>query len=179
MLLPAIATGIAMLASGQNLWPRFFFFGAGFGVLIVIRGVFVAAGRIWPGRAQTLGTVVAGLLVIASATTVPRAWRPKQDYLGARAFVEKSRGVGDAIVTIDMTELPFRQYQRLDWPVVTNARELAAIESAHGRTWVLVTFPLRLAAVQPELWNYIQRHYAKAAIFDGTVAGGEIFVMMR
>ena len=179
MLLPGIVTGIAMLASGQNLWPRFFFFAAGFGALIVVRGLFIAAEHIWPARAATLGTVVAVLLVIASATTVPLAWRPKQDYLGARAFVERSRGQGDAIVTTDMTDLPFRQYQRLDWPVVTDSQALAAIETAHGRTWVLVTFPVRLASVQPGLWNYIRRHYAKAAIFDGTIVGGEILVMTR
>lgn len=179
MLLPVIVTTIAVLASEQNLWPRFFFFAAGFGALIVIRGLFVAAGLMWPARAQTLGMVAAAILIVASATTVPRAWHPKQDYLGARAFVDRSRGESDAVVTMDMTELPYNTYQQLLWPVVTNTQELAAIESAHGRTWVLVTFPLRLASVKPDLWSYIQRYYAEAATFRGTVAGGEILVMTR
>lgn len=179
MLLPVIITAIAILASGQNLWPRFFFFAAGFGALIVVRGLFVAAGLVWPTRAQAGGAVSAAILIVASATTVPRAWHPKQDYLGARAFVDRSRGERDAVVTMDMTELPYNAYQHLPWPTVTSTQELAAIESAHGRTWVLVTFPLRLASVKPDLWSYIQRHYARAAIFGGTVTGGEILVMTR
>ena len=41
MVLPAVLTAGGIMALGHNLWPRFFFFSAGFAVLIAIRGAFV------------------------------------------------------------------------------------------------------------------------------------------
>ena len=74
MLLPAIVTGVTMLLAEHNLWPRFFFFAAGFGALIVMRGLFVVARVLWPSRSREVALAVAAILVLASATTVPRAW---------------------------------------------------------------------------------------------------------
>jgi hypothetical protein len=179
MLLPVAITAVAMLATSQNLWPRFFFFAVGFGALIVMRGVFAAAERLWPARGQIVALAAAGLLMAASAATVPKAWNPKQDYVGARQFVERSRVTDDAIVTVDIMDFPYREYYRLNWLVAADSAQLASIDEAHARTWVLTTFPLRLASVKPGLSAYIQRHYVKAAQFPGTVAGGEITVMVR
>jgi hypothetical protein len=179
MALPAVMTAVALLASGQNLWPRFFFFSIGFAALIVVRGLFVGAGRLWPARATMLGAVATTALIAASATTVPAAWNPKQDYFGAREFAERSSRPGDAIVTVDMTALPIRAYQGPKWFVVTDREQLVRIERAHSRTWVLLTFPLRVASIHPDMWDYIQRHYVKAAEFRGTVAGGEIIIMVN
>ncbi|HYN81234.1 MAG TPA: glycosyltransferase family 39 protein [Gemmatimonadaceae bacterium] len=179
MLLPAIVTGAVMLVAGHNLWPRFFFFAAGFGALIVIRGVFVVAKILWPSRARALALGGAGLLVLASATTVPRAWQPKQDYLAARSFVDRTSRPGDAVVTVDMTEVPFIDYLGRPWMLALNREQLAAIETQHARTFVLLTFPVRVAAINPELLAHIRSNYTKAAEFPGTVAGGEIIVMTR
>jgi hypothetical protein len=133
----------------------------------------------WPARATALGSAIAVILVLASATTVSRAWNPKQDYISAGAFVEKSQAAGDAVVTVDMTELPFRQYERRNWLFAADRDDLIRIEASHPRTWVLLTFPLRLASVHPGLLDYVQRRYVKAAVFPGTIAGGEIIVMVR
>ena len=179
MLLPPALTAVAILAVRQNLWPRFFFFAAGFVLLIVIRGTFVVARHVWPARSTAVGSASAAILIVASATTVPKAWRPKQDYFAAGAFTERSHAPGDAIVTVDMTEFPFRQYQGRKWLFAADRDDLVKIEGAHARTWVLLTFPLRLASVQPQLLDYIQRGYVKVAEFGGTIAGGEIIVMVR
>ena len=179
MLLPAIVTGATMLLAEHNLWPRFFFFAAGFGALIVMRGIFVAARLVWPSRARELALAVAAILVLASATTVPRAWNPKQDYLSARNFVDRASRPGDAVVTVDMTEVPFIDYYDRPWLLAVNRDELSSIEAAHARTFVLLTFPVRVAAVSPDLWAHVQRNYRKVAEFPGTVAGGEIIVMTR
>lgn len=50
MLLPAVLGGAATVLMGRHLWPRFFFFAAGFGVLMVVSGVEAAARRF--GRAR-------------------------------------------------------------------------------------------------------------------------------
>jgi hypothetical protein len=56
---------------------------------------------------------------------------------------------------------------------------LARIERAHARTWILYTFPTRLAAIQPELWKRLQTEYRPAAEFWGTVGGGNIVVKVK
>lgn len=116
--------------------------------------------------------------MLASATTVPRAWNPKQDYLAARNFIDRESRPGDA-VTVDMTEVPFIDMYRRPWLCSVNRDQLASVEAAHARTFVLLTFPVRVAAITPDLWGHAQRNYAKAAEFPGTVTGGEIIVMMR
>ena len=40
MVLPGLLAGISMLLLGHNIWPRFFFFSMGFGLLTVIHGAF-------------------------------------------------------------------------------------------------------------------------------------------
>lgn len=177
MLLPAFVTGTTILVAEHNLWPRFFFFAAGFGALIVMRGIFVVARLLWPSRARELALAVATLVVLASASTVPRAWNPKQDYLAARNFVDRASRPGDAVVTVDMTEVPFIDMYGRPWLLAVNREQLASIEAAHARTFVLLTFPVRVAAISPDLWAYVQRNYIKAAEFRGTVTGGEIIVM--
>jgi mannosyltransferase len=179
MLLPAIVTGAVLLIAKHNLWPRFFFFAAGFAALIVIRGVFVVAKTLWPARARELALAGSGLLVLASATTVPRAWQPKQDYLAARNFVDRTSRPGDAVVTVDMTAFPLNYYYGRRWMPVNNREQLAAVETQHARTFVLLTFPVRVAATNSRLFAHIRSNYTKAAEFPGTVGGGEIIVMTR
>jgi hypothetical protein len=179
MLLPAIVTGVTLLVAEHNLWPRFFFFAAGFGALIVMRGIFFVARLLWPSRARELAMAVAAILVLASATTVPRAWNPKQDYLAARNFVDRASHPGDAIVTVDMTEVPFIDNYHRPWLLAQDREQLASIETTHARTFVLLTFPMRVAATSRDLWAHIQNNYTKTAEFPGTVSGGEIIVMMR
>lgn len=86
---------------------------------------------------------------------------------------------GDAVVTVDMTRLPFVNYYGRPWKLALNREELAAIEAEHARTFVLLTFPVRLAAINPGLLAHIRSNYTRAAEFPGTVAGGEIIVMTR
>jgi mannosyltransferase len=179
MLLPVFVTGAALFVAEQNLWPRFFFFAAGFGALIVMHGVFAVARVLWRTRVRELGFAGAVVLVMASASTVPWAWGPKQDFLAARNFIESATRPGDAIVTVDMTEVPFNDYYGRQWPLAVSRDQLAAIESGHSRTFVVLTFPVRVAAVHPDLWAYVQKNYRKAAEFRGSIAGGEIIVMAR
>ena len=179
MLVPVVTTGVALLATQHNLWPRMFFFAAGFAVLLVMRGIFVIVASLAPSHSERAGAIAAGLLVAASATTVPTAWNPKQDYDGAEAFVERSRAPGDAVMVTDMTIIPYNEYRITDWKTVKNASEIEAIEAVHPRTWMVVSFPPRLASSFPDLWNHVQNTYKQAGRFGGTVGGGAIIVMVR
>ena len=117
MVIPAVAGGAAMLAAGHNLWPRFFFFAMGFGLLIVVHGA-VLLPRIlfarWPDLTPAsgwAGYALAGLIILASAATVPRCYAlPKQDFTGARDYVSLQREPGDAVITIGLAEHAYREY---------------------------------------------------------------------
>jgi hypothetical protein len=125
-----------------------------------------------------VATVALIALTAGGAITVPRAWGPKQDYLEAAAYVAEHRGPADAIVTVDLTDFPLEKYAGCRCTSVKSLGELAMVEGAHSRTWVLYTFPVRLAAVQPQIWQRLQVAYDTAAVYPGTVGGGAIVIMV-
>jgi hypothetical protein len=179
VLVPAVITGAAMLLTEHNLWPRLFFFCAGFAALLAVRGVTTLASVALGARGPLVATVLLALGAIASLTTVPKAWSPKQDFEGARAFVESRRSADDAVVMLDLTRFPYEQYLNAGWTFAPDEAALASIEAQHEKTWVVYTFPARLSATQPALWERLQRTYNRAARFGGTVGGGAVIVMVR
>jgi hypothetical protein len=179
MFVPAVLTAVAMVATEHNLWPRLFFFCAGFAALLAVRGVTSLAGIALGSRGPAVASILLVLGAVASLTTVPRAWAPKQDFAGARTFVEERRAPADAVVMLDLTRLPYERYLRTGWSTASNEDELAAIEARHGRTWIVYTFPARLRAKEPALWEHVQSNYSREARFGGTVGGGAIIVMVR
>src|SRR4029450_8339875 len=121
LVLPSVLGGATMLALEHYLWPRFFFFSMGFGVLIAVRGATTLPAVIlnvkWPRTSQTLlpsaesrsglgqraGLILASLLIVASAMTLPKLYAlPKQDFSGARNWVERSRASGDKVVAVGL-----------------------------------------------------------------------------
>lgn len=186
MTVPAAITAGAILGLGHNLWPRFFFFSAGFAVLILVRGLFAASAAVArrvsraPGRAgPRWATAVGALLALASVATVPRAWAAKQDFGAALEYVEDVARVDDAVVLVDMTILPYRELWERDWPVVRDVRQLSEIERSSARTWLIYTFPTSFEAVEPDVWARVRDEYREAARFAGTVAGGDVIVMVN
>ena len=178
-LLPAAFMAATALSIGHNLWPRLFFFSAGFATLLLIRGIFVLCRALARPGVERLAVALCSLVIFVSAITVPGAWGPKQDYHAAARFIADARDPGDAVVTVDMSDLPFREYLGLEWDVVDGEAALLQTERTHPRTWVLYTFPTRLAAVQPAIWSRLDSAYVRAAVFSGTVGGGDIVVMVR
>jgi hypothetical protein len=179
MMLPGVVTAVAIVATGHNLWPRFFFFCAGFAMLIAVRGVYALAELVLPVRVRWVATAGLGLVILASALTVPRAWEPKQDFAGALHYIEQTRQPGDAVVMLDLVRFPYERYLDAGWLTADSEAELEAIERGHRRTFVVYIFPTRLSALQPDLWARIRRLYTEAAEFPGTLGGGEITVMVR
>jgi hypothetical protein len=179
MLVPGLLTALVLLSVEHNLWPRFFFFSAGFAVLIAIRGALATGGALPGGRGRAIATVALIVVAAGSAFTVPTAYHPKQDYQGALEYMRRESAPGDAVVTVDMSRYIYQEYLAPDWLSVTNARELEQIESRHPRTWLLYTFPTRLAAVHPDIWMRIQSRYSTAAEFPGTVGEGTVVVKVN
>lgn len=178
MLLPAILTGIAIVGAGQNLWPRFFFFSAGFAALFLMRGLSWLAGFAGQRRSKAAAVGLAAVAVLASALTVPRAWGPKQDFAGAAEWVLEHAAAGDAIVAVDMCAQPY-EYLGRAWPSAMSLVDLEKEERTGARTWILYTFPPFLASELPDLWERIDAEYETAGEFYGTLSGGVVIVAVR
>jgi hypothetical protein len=183
MVLPGIAGGGSMLLLGHNLWPRFFFFCMGFALLIAVDGAMQAARlvrlvpRLQGKWAENLGYALAGMMIVASAITVPRCYAlPKQDFTGARDYVERERRPGDAVVVAGLAEHVYPPYYEPAWPVASTAAELEALRSPAGRTFVVYTLPIELRAVHPDIWKLIETDFRTDSVFPGTLGGGEVYV---
>jgi hypothetical protein len=180
LVLPVVLTAGALTLVSHNLWPRFFFFAAGFAVLIAVRGVFAAMESISPRRGVSVATVLLVLAAIGSALTVPRAWGAKQDYEGALAHVTAARSPGEPLVATGLALFALEDYLHAPGVrAVRSEQELLAAEAAGGRTWLVYSFPTHLAAAEPEVWARIQREYRRIAEFPGTLAGGTVYLMSR
>lgn len=181
-LLPGVAIlGGALLARG-TMYPRFFFALAGFGVLVAVRGVFVAGtwiGRHRPGDpalGERLGSAVLGFLILVSAWSLTLIYRhPKQDFLGAMAYLESHRKPGDAVAVTGVTDFAYREYLGRDWTAVSDSSALNALR--HGRVvWVAWGLPRYLARTAPDVLALLEQACPEPVVFRGTVGGGDIRV---
>jgi mannosyltransferase len=184
IVLPAVVGGAAMLTMGHNLWPRFFFFSMGFGLLIVVHGAVLlprVVCALWPGLTPDsgwkAGYALAGLVVLASASTVPRCYAlPKQDFIGARDYVDRRQEPGDAIVVVGLAGHAYGEYYAPKWPEAQTPAELTAIRQGHSRTFLVYTLPTELEAFHPALWQAVQSEYEPVKVFRGSLGGGEVYV---
>lgn len=178
MVVPVVTMGALLVATGHNLWPRFFFFGAAFFVQLGVRGGFSLLERILPRFAKVIGDAGLAALTAASLFLLPRAWSPKQDFPAAQRYMNDYARPGDAIAVTDMLRLPMVEWLRQPWPVVDSRDALQRLEGPHT-TWVAYTFPIRLSVTAPELYGYIQSDYKIAHVIPATIGGGEIVIMKK
>jgi hypothetical protein len=155
----------------------------GFGLLIVIHGAMqlprlllgpLPLGRNWQ---VSSGYALAALIVIASITTIPRCYAlPKQDFTGARDFVERQRGSGDAVVVVGLAAHAYSEYYAPQWAVAQTPGELAMLRQDRQRTYVIYTLPVELRAAHPDLWKIMESDFDTVKVFPGTLGGGEVYV---
>jgi len=182
LLLPTLICGGVKFALGHHLWPRSFFFATGFMVLVVVRGAmvlgqtFARAFRLQPRAAETVGTVLSLALIVAAARSVPFAYGPKQDFVGALAFVESRKEPGDALVTVGLATLPYRTEYKADAEEVRSLEDLNAVRARSARTWLLYTLAFQLADADPALMHSIETDFVVERQFPGTLGGGAVFV---
>ena len=184
LILPSLIGTIAVIGMGHHLWPRFFFFVVGFGALVVVRGTMVLGGNISrllhlkSTASVSAGTALCVSLIFVSAVSVPFAYAPKQDYLGALAFVEKSKDPGDSVVTVGLATYPSKNFYAKNWKEAETLEDLNFIRSRSNRTWLIYTLPLHLQAVYPEIMSNIKQDFRVVKRFYGTLNGGTIFVCL-
>jgi mannosyltransferase len=182
MIFPGMVTAAAMLALSRNLWPRFFFFAIGFGLMLIVRGAMewaaVAARALKRDSAgMAWGTAAVALLLVGSCVQLRAAYLyPKQDYAGAMKYVDAEKRPGDTVALVGLTNIPYQQYYGRDWPQVDTPAQLEALEKPGQTTWVLYTIPIFVESRYPALWNTLQTECAQPKVFRGTMGGGEVYV---
>jgi hypothetical protein len=150
----------------------------GFGVLVSIEGAMVC-GRLLFAEAhrQRAGLVLASLLVIASAATLPRGYAlPKQDFSGARDYVERQRRPGEPVAAVGLAGRAYREYFAPGWSAPRSQPELDAMRRSAPVMWLVYTLPIEVRAYHPELWQAIQNDFSVVRVFPGTLNGGEVYV---
>jgi hypothetical protein len=184
--LPGAIIVAGAIALGRPIFPRFLFFLAGFGVLIVVRGALEAGG--WLARrsrttetpvprANGAGIALVGAIALLSAVSLRDNYRyPKQDFAGAAAHVSSHRGEGDPVVTAGPATFPYRDYYRESWKAVASTAEVDALRAQGRPVWVLYTLAQYLAAGAPQLMKTLRDECRIDAVFRGTVAGGDVTV---
>jgi hypothetical protein len=178
-----------MFVLGHNLWPRFFFFCMGFALLVVIRGANVipalVIGWVRPLRryqilAAPAGMALAGLIIVASAATVPRCYAlPKQDFTGARDFAVRIRNADEPIATAGLAGHAYGKYYAREWKIIRTAEEFDVFEQQNPHALLVYTLPIELKAFHPELWRKISAGFEPIKTFPGTLGGGEVYVCRR
>lgn len=188
MTLPIALAGAVMFALGHNLWPRFFFFGMGYGLLIVIAGVIevphllsrvVLRERLGSERARArVGYALACGLIAISILTLPRNYRlPKQDFSGARDWIERARRPNENIVAVGLAGAMYGRYFAPRWIEAQTGAELERIErDAAAGVWLVYTLPIEVRVYRPDVWRIVERDFAVVRVFPGTLGGGEIYV---
>jgi 4-amino-4-deoxy-L-arabinose transferase-like glycosyltransferase len=182
MTLPPVLAGLTMLLLGHNLWPRFFFFAMGFALLIIVHGamtiphllpILQSRGRL--GR--QIGIILTGLIIAAAGMTVPRYYAlPKQDFTGARDYVERYRTPHDAVVAVGLAGVAYGRYFAPHWSVVQTSEELAVVRRQPARLWLVYTLPIEVKAYHPDIWQIIQQDFEVVKVFPGSLGGGEVYV---
>ena len=174
MLISVVLCAATMLMLGHNLWPRFFFFAVGFAFIVVMRGTVIVGQKLSSAR---LGYALAVLLIAASAITIPRAYAlPKQDFIGAREFVNQSREPHDAVVTIGLAGFAYKSYYAPEWRELSTAADLEGVLRSYDRVWLVYTLQIQIQGFLPDVWKAIQRDFTTVRVFPGTLGGGEVYV---
>lgn len=180
---PGVATLLGAVVARGTLYPRFFFALIGFGLLIGVRGTFAVGHWVAHRRGglaarrdtQRIGTVAIALLLLFSVASLAFNYRfPKQDFVGARDWVEDHREQDEQVATVGATRFPYARWLPMPWTAVETPAELAALRGQGRRLWLVYTLPRYLEHGVPDLWRVIRDDCRPARVFPGTVSGGDI-----
>jgi 4-amino-4-deoxy-L-arabinose transferase-like glycosyltransferase len=180
IVLPPLTVLAGALLGRGTMYPRFFFFAAGTGVIVIVRGLFASAELLahrWPRfPAAAVSMAACTVLILASTASLSLNYRlPKQDFAGAMRYVIDAKSPGDVVGFIGIPGDPYPTLYGQDWPTVRDADDLGALRT-RGRTWLIYTFPRYLEVGAMDVLEIIRRDCRERAVFRGTVGGGDMIV---
>lgn len=175
-----------LLAGHFRIWPRYFFIDIGFICLCLVSGVFVIgqwiaravarAGR--SADAATIGSVLAVSVIATSLVLLPRNYLyPKQDFVGARDYVDRNRKEPSAVATLGLASMPFSDYYAPQWTPVASLAELERLGAGRREVWLVYAFPAVTERRYADLLNAIRPRFALVNRLPGTLGGGDVIVL--
>jgi mannosyltransferase len=182
-----IALTLAVLAVGSlRVWPRYFFVDIGFICMFAVHGTFVlsrAAARLLDERANrrlnprtlAIACTVAG--ICASLVLLPKNYlHPKQDFLGARDYVEATRVTDSAVATIGLARMAFHKYYAPQWTRIRSLEALRRLRRAHGEVWLVYAFPGADEERYADIVGFVSSRFEMVRRFYGTLGDGDVLV---
>lgn len=181
-----LTLGIA-LALSFRIWPRYFLFDLAFVLLCLAGGTFIVAGWLarlaerWPGwhvSGKSLGIAAATVAVLCSASLLPRNYRwPKQDFKGARDFVEAHRKPGDAAASLGLANFPFKTYYAPKWNIVKTKADLDRLRANHKRVWLVYAFSAHTKLHFPKVVKELESNaFELVRTLPGTLGDGWLVI---
>jgi mannosyltransferase len=173
-VVPPALCAIVLVAMGRNLWPRSFFFAAGFLALLGAEGFLAIADRLLPKIADAL----AAALVVAALALLPRIWNlPKQDFAGARDFANSVRGPSERVLTVGLARFPYEAYYGGGFTPVDSLAELEREIDGDREALVITTFPIYLRSRRPEIARALDERGSEIGRFRGSMGDGDVVVL--
>jgi hypothetical protein len=194
LIAPGVVTAVGMVAAGQPIRPRFFFFLAGAAAIFMGRGLGMLVERfgfrqpseqatqhssaIVPGRALQPAIVVCTLPLLAlSAAGLPRNYQvPKQDFDAAVARMTHEESLGARIVAAGPACLPLDEYYGKPWACVRREDEWNGLAAAGAQQPVLLLYTLLDYVDDPGLQQQLRTTCPVVARFEATLRGGDLVI---
>ena len=182
LFIPTSLGFLVMISIGYTLFPRFFFFAIGFGVMVAIRGAIETGDsisrllKIPEEKIQWMGITACTSVVLVSSLSVPFVFGPKQNYDGALNLINEQRVSGDSVVALGIAGFPFIEYFKQDWVRIESLKQLDQVRASATRTWLVYMMPVHAAAAYPEIYASIEKDFETVQEFYGTLNGGTIVV---
>ncbi len=159
MLLAATGVGSLHFVRGLSCWVRLFLRPQVLGELVI-------------GFERALFSLACGIC----AAGLARAWGPKQDFTGAKAWIESQAVDPTAVVTVGRARKVYDQMYTTDWQSAGSLAELVQLQNRHPTLWVVATSPSDLREHSADLWRHLTREYELVSTFEGTLPGGEVCI---
>ena len=189
LVLSVIFTAAGALPGRGTMYPRYYFYLLGFGILILIRGAMrlgamaadvvsgTADGERRTRRELAWGTALTAVILLLSAASLLRNYQyPKQDFGSAMQFVEQQRAANESVVTTGSTGYVYQEYYGQPWIQVQTPADLDGVRRQGHDVWLLYMFPMYLDDGAPALMSEIRRDCPTTKVFRGTLGGGDVFV---
>ena len=179
---PVVLGIVLMVSIGYTLFPRFFFFAMGFGVVIVMQGAAQTGAflshllHVPARRAALLPLLLCAGIVASQLPSLRWVHLRKQNYEDAIALVQKQMQPGDTVAAVGIADFPLNKYYRLGWETVMNNQELTRLEGRKKTVWLVYTMPLHAKVSYPGILARIGKDYELVKSFHGSLHGGEVVV---
>jgi hypothetical protein len=119
-------------------------------------------------------------MILVSAVTVPRNYAlPKQDFSGAKNYVENNRLPDEKIVAVSIAGEMYHRYFAPQWAKAETNADLENFQKTDEKILLIYTLSPEIKAFHPQMWQAIEKNYEVVRVFPGTLNGGEIFVCRK